>query len=228
MRKIFSIIVLLVASVTLFAQSDVTKFLGIPVDGFKPDMIRKLKEKGFVSTAYDKDVLEGEFNGRDVNISVVTNNNKVYRIVVRDANSSSETSIKIRFNNLCQQFANNSKYTTPFLTSVDDYIIPEDEDISYEMIVNNKKYDALFFQNPDSIAQQKDIENYRDALFEKYTEEELNDSATVSKIVQDVTSYVMETLTKKSVWFMIAEFNGKYYISMYYDNEYNKANGEDL
>ena len=228
MRKILSIIVLLVASMTLFSQTDVTKFLGIPVDGFKPDMIRKLKEKGFVSTVYDKDILEGEFNGRDVHIHVVTNNNKVYRIMVSDKDLVSETAIKIRFNNLCRQFEKSTKYRSPLFFSVDDYIISEDEDISYEMIVNNKKYDALFFQNPDSIAQQKDIENYRDALFEKYTEEELNDSATVSKIVQDVTSYVMETLTKKSVWFMIAEFNGKYYISMYYDNEYNKANGEDL
>ena len=228
MRKIFSIIVLLVASVTLFAQSDVTKFLGIPVDGFKPDMIRKLKEKGFVSTAYDKDVLEGEFNGRDVNISVVTNNNKVYRIVVRDANSSSETSIKIRFNNLCQQFANNSKYTTSFLTSVDDYIIPEDEDISYEMAVNNKRYQASFYQKPDSIAQQKNLENYRNSLLEKYTEEELSDSTTVNKFLLETMSYAWDILAKKSVWFMIFEFSGEYYIVMYYDNVYNEANGEDL
>ena len=229
MRKIFSIIVLLVASVTLFAQSDVTKFLGIPVDGFKPDMIRKLKEKGFVSTEYDKNIiLEGEFNGVDVNVLVVTNNNKVYRIMVCDAKTISETDIRIRFNNLCRQFANNSKYTTPILASVDDYIISEDEDISYEMAVNNKRYQASFYQKPDSIAQQKDLENYRNSLLEKYTEEELNDSATVNKIVQDAILYAMDISTKKSVWFMISEFSGKYYITMFYDNEYNRANGEDL
>ena len=173
-------------------------------------------------------VLEGEFNGRDVNISVVTNNNKVYRIVVRDANSSSETSIKIRFNNLCQQFANNSKYTTPFLTSVDDYIIPEDEDISYEMAVNNKRYQASFYQKPDSIAQQKNLENYRNSLLEKYTEEELSDSTTVNKLLLETMSYAWDILAKKSVWFMIFEFSGEYYIVMYYDNVYNEANGEDL
>ena len=33
---------------------------------------------------------------------------------------------------------------------------------------------------------------------------------------------------KKSVWFMICEDGGKYYIAMYYDNKYNEANGEDL
>ena len=227
MRKIFTIIVLLVASVTLFAQSDVTKFLGIPVDGFKPDMIRKLKEKGFVSTAYDKDILEGEFNGHDVHIHIVTNNNKVYRIMVADKNSISETNIRIRFNNLCYQFANNSKYTT-FLSDVDDYIIPEGEDISYEMSVNNKRYEASFYQKPDTIAQQKDLENYRNSLLEKYTEEELNDSATVNKIVQDAILYAMDISTKKSVWFMISESYGKYCIIMFYDNEYNRANGDDL
>ena len=179
MRKIFSIIVLLVASVTLFAQSDVTKFLGIPVDGFKPDMIRKLKEKGFVSIEYDKNIiLEGEFNGVDVNVFVVTNNNKVYRIMVCDAKTISETDIRIRFNNLCRQFANNSKYTTPILASVDDYIISEDEDISYEMAVKNKRYEAIFYQKPDPIAQQKDFENYKKTISDAYTEEELKEIAT--------------------------------------------------
>ena len=224
MRKIFSIIVLLVASVTLFSQSDVTKFLGIPVDGFKPDMIRKLKEKGFVSTEYDKDVLEGEFNGRAVFVTMATNNNKVYRIGVSDKNTISETDIKIRFNNLCQQFANNSKYTTRFF-NVDDYLIPEDEDISYEMIVNNKRYQAVFYQLSDSTAIQNDARNY---VLEKYTEEELSDTTNVEKVFQETMLYIMDAMTKKKVWFMISEFRGKYYISIYDDNEYNRANGEEL
>ena len=34
---------------------------------------------------------------------------------------------------------------------------------------------------------------------------------------------------KKKVWFMINERSyGKYAIVMFYDNEYNQANGEDL
>lgn len=147
MRKIYSIIVLLVASMTLFAQSDVTKFLGIPVDGSKPDMIRKLKEKGFVSSVYG-DALEGEFNGQEVLVRIGTNNNKVYRIAVADKNLSNETNIRIRFNILCDQFANNPKYN-PYSGNVNDYIIPENEDISYEMSVKNKRYQANFYQIPD-------------------------------------------------------------------------------
>ena len=217
MKKIFAVIVLLVASVSLFSQSDITKFLGIPIDGFKPDMIRKLKEKWFTSTEYDKDILQGEFNGRNVHIHIVTNNNKVYRIMVADKNTINETDIKIRFNSLCRQFENNSKY----ISSVDNYTIPDDEDISYEMLVNNKRYEALFYQQTDSIAMQ----NY---VLTKYTEEELNDSTNVEKIVKETMLYMMDAMTKKKVWFMIAEFQGEYYIAIYYDNEYNKANGEDL
>lgn len=38
---------LLIFSVSLYAQKDVTQFLGIPVDGSKSEMIKKLKAKGF-------------------------------------------------------------------------------------------------------------------------------------------------------------------------------------
>ena len=41
-------------------------------------------------------------------------------------------------------------------------------------------------------------------------------------------SYYIQLLEKKSVWFMINNSLGSYYILMYYDNGYNQANGEDL
>ena len=41
--------------------------------------------------------------------------------------------------------------------------------------------------------------------------------------------YMMERYSKKSVWFMINQVSyGEYSILMYYDNEYNRADGEDL
>ena len=123
------------------AQKDVTKFLGIPVDGTKSEMIRQLKAKGYTSSSFDSDVLIGEFNGRDVEIYVVTNNNKVYRIMVADTNLENETDIRIRFNTLCGQFKNNEKYI-----SIKDYTIPDSENISYEMTVNKKRYEAAFYQ----------------------------------------------------------------------------------
>ncbi len=225
MRRILSVAILLVISVSLFAQKDVTKFMGIPIDGFKPEMIQKLKEKGFVSSASDKNILEGEFNGSQVTIHVVTTNNKVSRIGISDVNYVDETDIRIRFNRLCQQFKSNSKYT-----SLDDYTIPEDEDISYEMKVNNKRYEAVFYQNPvitDSIAMANEL---KEILLQKDSEKELENPT--EDIKTDITkmgvSYAMDLISKKPVWFIISDFYGKYYITMFYDNEYNRANGEDL
>ena len=141
MKKILLVAMLLICSIALHAQNDVTRFLGIPVDGSKYEMIQKLKAKGFQSTPFDKDVLTGEFNGTDVNIYVVTTNNKVSRIMVADVNTMDETDIKIRFNKLCRQFQKNKKYL-PASLSVEDYSLSDDENISYEMLVHKKRYEA--------------------------------------------------------------------------------------
>ena len=65
----------------------------------------------------------------------------------------------------------------------------------------------------------------------KYTKEQLeNPSEEISEDVYRIaTMYALEKIEKKPVWFMISEEEyGKYYINMYYDNGYNRANGEDL
>lgn len=66
------VILTIIFSITVNAQ-DVTKFLGIPVDGSKSEMIQKLKAKGFRELTYeDETILEGEFNGHDVHVYVGT------------------------------------------------------------------------------------------------------------------------------------------------------------
>ena len=227
MKKLLSIAVLLFTSLSLFAQSDVTKFLGIPVDGFKPDMIRALKEKGFVSSITDKDILEGEFNGTQVNVYIATNNNKVYRIMVYDAKTMGETDIKIRFNRLCDQFSNNKNYIE---LDEDGQKIPDDENIRYEISVHDKRYEAIFYQVPnttDTLALQNDMKAF---ALTKYSEEQLaNPTPEIQEdIVKMAFDFTMQRMTMKPVWFMISEHYGKYYITMFYDNEYNRANGEDL
>lgn len=227
MKKLLFILGLLLSSFTLCAQSDVTKFLGIPVDGFKPDMIKALKAKGFTSSMYDKDILEGEFNGSQVIIHTVTNNNKVYRIMVSDVNSVGETAIKIRFNNLCDQFLNNKNYIQ---LSVDSQRIPEDEDIAYEITVNDKRYEAVFYQVPANTDTLTLINDMRSYLLKKYTEEQIENPTEEIRedMIKMAFDFSMNRMTMKPVWFMISDLYGKYYITMYYDNEYNRANGEDL
>lgn len=147
-KKNSLLFILLMYSLTMLAQKDITKFMGIPVDGFKKDMIQKLKAKGF---EYDNeiDLLTGEFNGEKVNIFVATQSNKVWRIVVADAIERNEHDIKIRFNNLYDQFNDNPKYV-PKLED-NDYI-SEDINLAYEMKVRNKRFEAGFMQmtNPKS------------------------------------------------------------------------------
>lgn len=145
MKKLCSVAMLLVVAVTSYAQNDVTKFLGIPVDGFKRDMIDKLKEKGFVNNDIDQELLEGEFNGQNVLIGIGTNNNKVYRIMVADTQYISEGDIKIRFNKLFAQFENNPKYKSYLYNKS----ISDEEKIYHEILVNKKRYEAAFYQDGD-------------------------------------------------------------------------------
>lgn len=226
MKKALLSIVLCCISIVCVAQTDVTKFLGIPVDGSKKEMIQKLKSRGFVQNPYYDEVLNGKFNGIDVNVFIATNNDKVYRIMLCDVNTMDETDIKIRFNILCKQFENNSKYCS---FSERDQKLEDDEDISYEMSVHKKRYQATFYQLPDTT-----VTNYKNEVQSLirvlYTEEEQkNLSEEETKGVEMLAaSYVYDKIVKKSVWFMIAQNSDRYYIVMYYDNVYNEANGEDL
>lgn len=170
------------------AQNNVTKFLGIPVDGTKSEMIRKLCEKGYIyNSAHD--CLEGEFNGSKASIYVQTYNNKVWRISVCDKDCISKTEIKIKFNNLGRQFLNNHKYVP-----LNEYFISDETDIDYEMLVHNKRFDGLFGQKVKA-------------------EDNLDNSDIYNRLV----------------WFTIAQLSyDKYYICIFYENVYNKANGKEL
>lgn len=228
MKKAFAYLCFVFFALTACAQKDVTTFLGIPVDGYKHEMKQKLIAKGFTpNNIGDSEFLEGEFNGMDVHVYIATNNNKVYRIMICDAKNQNEANIKIRFNTLVRQFENNKRYT-----SLDKYTIPDEEDISYEMMVHKKNYDAVFYQiidttKFDTLEMQKKARN---ELLQKYTEEQIQNPT--DEMIEDLHKIALrmylENIAKKTVWFRICEYYGEYYITMFYDNEYNHANGEDL
>lgn len=227
MKKILSIMMLLVLSAALYAQKEVTKFLGIPVDGTKAAMIQKLKAKGFTTSPYDRDILVGNFNGGKVNVHVVTNNGKVCRVMVWDAVKANEADIRIRFNHLCRQFSENKKYIS---VSSSDYLLPEGEDISYEISVNNKRYEAGYCQLPSGVDKTRVDDVIYSSFQKKYTEEQLASftEEQIKKYIEETAIEEFEKWEKNSVWFRIGENYGKYFIIMFYDNKYNQANGEDL
>ena len=137
MKRYVLTLVLALASLSAFCQNTI-KFLGIPIEGTKKEMIAKLQAKGYEYAPYS-DELRGEFNGQDVTISVQTVNNRVWRLAIIDNHGRDEADIKIRFNILYEQFLNNAKYKPAGGTR-----LKESDDISYQITVNQKRYDAYF------------------------------------------------------------------------------------
>lgn len=215
---------MLVLSISMYAQREVTKFLGIPVDGTKSEMIRELKAKGFKKDYDSVSDLKGEFNGREVDLSVMTNKDKVWRIVVSDVSLLDETQIKIRFNKLCQQFRNNPKYIV-----VKDVIISNDECLSD----NIDSYEAAYYQKQGSF-NVYDSQRIRDLCMVKYGTKKIKDLSEEQR-ENLYREYVDEDALghqKRLVWFKIVKIqlgeSVMYSLAMYYENGYNEANGEDL
>lgn len=226
MKKLLSVILTFLFTLSVYAQKDVTKFLGFDVDGTKSEFVRKLKTKGFKqNTTGDNDFLAGRFNGVDVHVYITTENGLVSRVMVCDENPVDVTNIKIRFNRLCKQFKDNGKYM-----SLNDNTIPDSEDIAYEMTVHKKRYEAVFYQMPDESAMELLQGELINQISSKYTPEQLEAPTEEIKteMMAEATSALFKHIANKSVWFMISEYFGKYYITMFYDNEYNRPQGEDL
>ena len=241
MKKLLSFVIgMFVMYSFVFGQSESTlKFLGIPVDGSKSEMVAALKSKGFEYDS-ESDFLIGDFNGKKSEIGIVENHGKVYRVVVFDADTYDAGEIRIRFNNLIHQFENNDKYFYIFPND----IIPEDEDIHYEILVNKKQYIAEFRYNPlygndelrDKVINEA-VEESKLFLEEKKDEKNI-DGITFGEFYSDKDNYdklisfhfglKVIQMSNGSIWFKIFEHYGKYYIGLYYDNLLNAPNGEDL
>ena len=226
MKRLFFILIVALTAVNTMAENYPTKFLGIPIDGTKQEMIGEIQAKGFT---YNREFgnLSGEFNGTDVNVYVVTNNNKTYRVMVSEQRTWSEGQIRIRFNNLMKQFNDNSKYIPAILNQ--DYI-SENEDISYEMAVHDKMYSARYLQITHPADTSILAQDAAEIVVDMVSHITHEDSDINSEALASIAFFkaLQKQYIKNSVWFVINEFKGKYYISIYYDNEYNKANGEDL
>lgn len=247
MKRIITFLLFTVACITSQAQIDSTliqkleeadlrpQFLGIPVDGTKDDMISALKAKGF---KYDElyDQLKGQFNGKDVTVLIRTNHDIVDRICV-DYVTADESQIIIQYNRLLSQFLNNSKY----VEFVDNELIDAKEDISYELIVNNKIYQASFAYYPVDIPLKKLSElykarwissrtqNYEGTPLEDISEEQIE---SLNKYVEEnwdsMFKLIMMTNWPNSVWFNLSNIGSRYSITIFYDNKANEPNGEEL
>ena len=153
--------------------------------------------------------------------------------MVTETTKWNETDIRIHFNRLCQQFNNNKHYF-----AIKNQEIPDDADISHDIIVNEKRYEASFYQDVDISAVDTTacMLQVKEIMSNSYSQEELKNPTEemFSKIYEMYKvlyfARLLEVAEKKCVWFMITYYKGidQYGITMYYDNGYNQANGEDL
>ena len=226
-------------SLIALAQSTTTgvlKFMGIPIDGTKEEVIAQLENKGFRYNSL-KGCHTGEFNGTTVDISVVTNHDLVYRICVIYPQQP-EHEIIPEFNVLLSQFNRNKKY---FALSKNPPI-PTDEHITYERLTNHKEYSAHFAYISPDLFSEKEADQLRELMGKasEMSQEEINSMVQSmmeswvedkSKITEDEALAIYQRLSSilhGKVWFTIVEGLAQYNIVIYYDNVKNQPNGEDL
>ena len=234
MKKIALLFALLLFSFPALGQANndnTLTFLGIPVDGSKSAMISALRAKGFTYNR-TRDVLTGEFNGQNSMVIIHENHGKVDRVyVVNQSGTRSPSQARIQYNTLLHQLNDSEKY----ISFDENNPIPEDEDISYEMSVNGKAYNATFYLSPlynndemiEVLASEigKEIfQDYEDGKIEELTEE-IFQELSLQRLMMKM--YEM-TRDGGAVWFSLEKLNGEYHVAIFYDNLKNRPHGEDL
>ena len=160
MKKALLFLLFLLPIACLGQNIEVLKFLGIPIDGTESQFAAKLKGKGFTYNSYTEGY-KGQFNGKPVDVYIHTNHNLVDRVYVAFPYTTEE-GIRVEFNRLLGQFQENAKYFDLSMNSE----IPADDDISYEISVKNKRYQASFsYFSPD-----RDPVSFMDAMLNKLSD----------------------------------------------------------
>ena len=228
MRKVVLLFLMVLCGIVSSFSQEPIKFLGIPVDGTRVNFVRQLQSKGFIrNIKQGQNTFRGEFNGRNVNVSVVDYHGKVWRVLV-STDIISEKDIKISFNNLVYQFDRNKKYFS--LDSIQT--ISEQEDV-YFGILQNKRYEANYYLRPTSADQELLSTEYSNQIRKQYGEKKFKDlsEGEINKFYNETLSWSLTRLLKNHVWFMIDKLDNiidSYQILLFYDNEANHDTDSDL
>ena len=200
-------------------DSDALKFLGIPVDGSKEQMYNRLKEKGFSGYSWEE-YMEGIFNGEKVRVYIGTNHGIVDRIKVVFPYTEERLN-KVKYNTLISRFGRNPKYTE----LRDNKIIPENEDISQEIVLHDKVYDSVYYFLRSDV----NANSWKEDFFREYN---ARYKKPLSGLTQIEIEEVLFSLPKRIsdsvtgiVWFTLPDYNK---IELFYDNLKNRPRGEDL
>ena len=230
--RLLTSLVCALISVMALAQSDVTKFLGIPVDGSVDTMARKLEAKGFKREyPYDEsrsNFFIGKYDG-DNNAEIILFSNRdgiVYQIrVVKEEKIFNANLAKYKYNSLIRRF--NEKWTYYNLYGSE---IPEEEDIAEKFREGESSYSAFFIQLPDSLL--KAGKALYDADNKPNTEKTLNElSKSIFKLrtLRTLEGKLDEAKNKGVVIYLKQyDITKNYLILIDYWNGYNDHRDEDL
>lgn len=215
-KTLFIIILLVLYSISTWAQDHVTRFLDIPVDGTKEEMIEKLKAKGFTEAHDEYQQLLGKFDDNYVVITIYTHNDKVYRVTVFFRIPVSEIDAKADFNYLIKAFMNNDDYL-PYTSTEPKFEVSMDENYTKDL------YCAVFLQLPPNISFSAIRAETNALLKSKFSEIQLT-NPTIQEW-EDMTNLVMQKITAKHMDRIINIFStksnkipGYYHTAIIYDN----------
>lgn len=205
-------------------RDNVIHFMGVPIDGSKAKVVRGLKKQGFVRSKLYPSLLEGEFNGRDMLLHVLTHKDKVYSIALVDAMASNEVDIKIAYNTLFQQIQNNGKYI--FIGG--DGLISEDENVLHKMYFDEHRY-ASFFYALSSEELEELVGQYMAYIRDSYNEDELvKPSDKMQMDLKQIQGVLIDQKLQKKVTLGIVRDSDGFKIALFYNNVHNEPKGEAL
>lgn len=216
MKKI-AVLILFLCSSVCFAQRDVIKFLGIPVDGTREEMISAIKNLNrFQYFRYEtNDSFLGKFNGVDSFITISYNNGLVDRVFVWEADPRTLKETVKAYNTLIDQFSKNDKYVD--LLQCSQMKIQPGENVRRNMRVNGLTYEARFFYIPDMEERERVLKTV--------------DGMSFSDRIDYVFDYAERNMVD-IVWFRINKIGigaRDWSIPIYYENTRNRPHeGEDL
>ena len=132
MRHILIFIMTVGLTLHVTAQQTATTLFGIHTGDSKENTIRKFHQKGFYTDRLSK-VLKGRWQGRDVNVFLITKDGIVNTIVVDDVEATpSEKEIKNRFNKIAATAGDK------------DSLLDDTEDLWQGIMEDNKRYETTY------------------------------------------------------------------------------------
>ena len=222
-RSFVLTVMFLMITVTAIGKVEITRFLGIPVDGPKDEMVMNLKAKGYTYNS-DEDYFTGYYFGHPVYLFIQTNNEKVSRIILYDVIQRNEEEIKYRFNDIYTQFITSDRYER---MNKRDKSLTADYDLAYEMKFHKYLHKAVFKQ----VKAVETDEYIKRACAPAVTEHEIDFEALADDFREHRRRMYARALGHANrhdensfpsqVWFVISERFGKFGMVLMYDNVRN-------